>query len=242
MILIVKNSKMNSSSNSTEKDSQKINPLQSKTKSPKSIFPHLFAFSPNRDTLGGTSYLLIHQQGNILIDAPPWHEFNYLFCQQQGGVKYLFFTHRDGISKQVKQIKTDLNCELIIQEQEAYLLPNLDLSTFAYEYSLNDNCTLLWTAGYSPGSACLYDSRNQGILFSGRHLLPMKEQQITPLRLKKTFHWWRQLQNVKKLCDRFSADNLNYICPASNTGYLRGKGYVNHAYQKLHSLDLEQLK
>jgi hypothetical protein len=233
---------MNCNSNSREKESQAANSSQPQPKSPRSIFPHVFAFPPNRETLGGTSYLLIHQQGNILIDAPAWHELNYRFCQQQGGVKYLFFTHRDGISKQVKQLKRELNCELIIQEQEAYLLPNLDLTTFASEYSLNDTCTLLWTAGYSPGSACLYDSRNQGTLFSGRHLLPTNEQPITPLRGKKTFHWWRQLNNVRKLCDRFSADNLNYICPASNTGYLRGKGYVNHAYQQLQKLDLAQLK
>lgn len=227
---------MNPIYNSTEKNNQPPNLTNSPPKSPRLILPNIFAFPPNRETLGGTSYLLLHSQGNILIDSPFWHEFNYQFCQQQGGVKYLFFTHRDGISKQVKQIQAQLNCQLVIQEQEAYLLPNQNPLSFRDEYALNNHCTLIWTAGYSPGSACLYYSENQGVLFSGRHLLPIKDDQIMPLKLKKTFHWQRQLNNVQKLSDRFSSEMLNYICPAGNTGYLRGQGYVTDAYDKIQAL------
>ena len=224
---------MNPLNNSTEKNSQQTNTNKLQPKLPRLILPSIFAFSPNRNALGGISYLLLHHQGNILIDAPAWNDLNHQFCQQQEGVKYLFFTNRDAITKEVRQITTDLNCELIIQEQEAYFFPHLHPITFSDEYQLNDTCTLIWTAGYSPGSSCLYYSDNQGVLFSGRHLLPIKEGKLTPLKFKKTFHWRRQLTNVQKLCDRFSANNLNYVCPASNTGYLRGKGYVDDAYQKI---------
>ena len=221
---------MNSSNNLDSSNNQH----QRAPRYPKPILPHVFAFAPNKDTLGGTAYLLIHPQGNILIDCPGWQEANQEFCQGKGGVKYLFLTNRDGISKQVRQIKNDLQCDLIIQEQESYLLPNLQPLIFEQNYSLYDDCELIWTCGYSPASACLYYRHdNQGLLFSGRHLLPISQTQITPLRLKKTFHWRRQLKSTQLLIDRFSADSLHYILPGANTGYLRGLGYVDQAYEKL---------
>lgn len=221
---------MNSNLNSTEKNNQETNQINPRYKSPKLILENIFAFSPNRDTLGGTSYLLIHPQGNILIDCPLWHEFNQEFFLEKGGVKYLFLTNRDGISKHIGEIKKNLNCDLIIQEQEAYLLPNQNPIIFVQNYQIYDDCQLIWTSGYSPGSSCLYYGGDGGVLFSGRHLLPTGNNQVTALKLKKTFHHPRQLSNLKLLCDRFCEDNLNYICPGANTGYLRGKGFIDNAY------------
>lgn len=194
------------------------------SKYPKLILENIFAFAPSRDILGGTSYLLIHPQGNILIDCPLWQDDNRDFCLTNG-VKYLFITNRNGISKHISKIKADLNCELIIQEQEAYLLPNLNPLTFSQEYPLFEDCYGIWTCGYSPGSSCLYYSNNGGVLFSGRHLLPIAHNKIAPLKVKKTFHWLRQLRSVRRLCDRLSSQGIQYICPGANTGYLRGKGY-----------------
>ena len=233
---------MNNSHNFTTVNNHSPNITTRSPKYPKLILDHIFAFAPNKDTLGGTSYLLIHPQGNILIDCPPWQEFNQQFCAQQGGVKYLFVTNRDSISKQVRQIQQDLNCDLIIQEQESYLLPNLQPITFQNDYQIYDNCHILWTCGYSPASSCLYSSIHQGVLFSGRHLLPISPSEILPLRLKKTFHWQRQLKSVDLLKKRFNSDNLQYILPGANTGYLRGKGYIDRAYEKLTNLDLKTVQ
>ena len=210
---------------------------QRKSKYPRLILENIFSFAPNSDTLGGTAYLLIHPQGNILVDCPTWDEATFEFCQQQGGVKYLFLTNRDGISKKVRQIHQDLNCELIIQEQEGYLLPNLDPITFVKEHQIYDDCQLIWTCGYTPASSCLYLSQHQGLLFSGRHILPISPTEITALKLKKTFHWLRQLKSVQLLIDRFNEDNLTYILPGANTGYLRGQGYVDRAYNKLMTIN-----
>jgi glyoxylase-like metal-dependent hydrolase (beta-lactamase superfamily II) len=150
------------------------------------------------------------------------------FASNRGGVKWLFLTHRGGIGKQIAQIQENLGCQVLIQEQEAYLLPNLDLISFEQEFKLNPDCEVIWTPGHSPGSACLYYARHGGVLFTGRHLLPNREGKPAPLRIKKTFHWRRQLRSVKLLGARFSAETLSYICPGANTGYLRGQGYVTN--------------
>jgi glyoxylase-like metal-dependent hydrolase (beta-lactamase superfamily II) len=201
----------------------------------------LFAFPPNRDTLGGTSYLIVENEGNILIDCPAWDQIHLDFVRSHGGVRHLFITHRGAIGK-TAEIQQTFNCEVLIQEQEAYLLPGLTVTTFGTEFTLNSKIQLIWTPGHSPGSSCLYLQEQGGVLFSGRHLIPNQQGEPTPLRTAKTFHWFRQIKSVKLLLEKFTPETLNYICPAANTGFLRGKRVINNAYERLTSLDLSALQ
>jgi glyoxylase-like metal-dependent hydrolase (beta-lactamase superfamily II) len=212
------------------------------SKLPRSILEGVFAFGPNRDTLGATAYLILEENNNILIDCPTWNQENQQFLLDRGGVRWLFITHRGGIGKQVRQMQELFGCEVVIQEQEAYLLPEVKVTSFAKEFKFNDNCYAIWTSGHTPGSSCLWWAKQGGIIFSGRHLLPKSAHEIAPLRTAKTFHWFRQLRNVQTLRDRFNAQTLNYIVPGANTGYLRGKGFIDNAYQHLCELNLDLLK
>ncbi|WP_224411153.1 MBL fold metallo-hydrolase [Oscillatoria salina] len=209
-------------------------------KLPRLLRSGIFAFPPNRDTLGATSYFIVENDGNILLDCPAWHEVNHQFLNQHGGVKWLFLTHRGGIGK-VASIQAATGCEVIIQEQEAYLLPEVNVNSFEREVNLADKYVAIWTPGYSPGSACLYYQAEGGVLFTGRHLLPNQKGEIVPLRTAKTFHWLRQVRSIEKLRSRFSPETLQYICPGANTGFLRGKGIIDDAYQHLTKLDLSAL-
>lgn len=203
------------------------------------VFETVFAFPPNRDTLGGTAYLVLDSDaGNILIDCPPQSEEVQKFLAHHG-VGAIVITHRDGIG-QVKALQAQFSCPLIIQAQEAYRLPHLNPVTFQHEHRLSPAAQLIWTPGYSPGSACLYLQREGGVLFTGRHLLPNKLGQPVPLRLAKTFHWYRQLKSVQILRDRFTLGTLRYICPGASTGLLRGKRAIDEAYSQLEALDLER--
>lgn len=212
------------------------------SKSPRPILPGIFAFTPNRDTLGATSYFIVNKTGNVLLDCPAWNEVNQEFIMAQGGVKFLVITHRGSIGKSVMEMQKTLNCQVIVQEQEAYLLPEVEVTSFARNMTLGTNLELIWTCGHSPGSACMYSSEHGGVLFTGRHLLPKSQTEIVPLRTAKTFHWWRQLDSIKALRARFNAESLQYILPGANTGYLRGKGYIENAYECLSSLDLTALR
>jgi glyoxylase-like metal-dependent hydrolase (beta-lactamase superfamily II) len=211
-------------------------------KSPLPILDGIFAFPPNRDTLGGTAYLIIEPTGNILLDCPAWNESNQQFLQEKGGVKWLFLTHRGAIGKNIPEMQNFLNFTVVIQEQEAYLLPEIQLTTFSQDIQLNNHCQGIWTPGFSPGSSCLYCSTQGGILFSGRHLLPNQQGHPLPLRIAKTFHWLRQLGSVQKIRDRFNEQTLHYLCPGANTGFLRGKGIISSVYPYLAQLDLDSLQ
>lgn len=206
----------------------------------RAVLDTISAFPPNRDTLGATAYLIVENQTHILIDCPAWDRENQQFLQDRGGVSWLIVTHRGGIGK-VKEIQAAFGCQVLIQEQEAYLLPDLEVTTFEQEFNLTPQTQVIWTPGHSPGSSCVYSSVQGGVLFSGRHLLPNQQGLPVPLRTSKTFHWRRQLRSVALLRDRFSPNTLNYLCPGANTGFLRGKRVIEQAYQHLAALDLEAM-
>ncbi len=191
----------------------------------------VFSFSPNRETLGGTAYLIV-EEVNILIDCPAWNDTNQHFLEQHGGVQWLVLTHRGAIGK-VKEIQQTFGCNVLIQEQEAYLLPGLTITSFHQSLELTSQSRTIWTAGHSPGSSCLHYSGFGGILFTGRHLLPAPQGAVMPIKTAKTFHWRRQLQNVQKLVDEFTPETLRYLCPGANIGFLRGKASVDEAHQHL---------
>lgn len=210
-------------------------------KPPQAVLDAVFAFSPNRDTLGATAYFIVENSANILIDVPAIDEGNLEFLQQHGGVRWLYITHRGAIGKAAELSKA-LGCEVVIQEQEAYLLPEIAVTTFEKELALSPTTTAIWTPGHSPGSSCLYWSGSGGVLFVGRHLLPDKQGEPVPLRTSKTFHWLRQLRSVQLLIDRFTPDTLNYILPGANTGFLRGKKAIDRGWERLAGLDLAALQ
>jgi glyoxylase-like metal-dependent hydrolase (beta-lactamase superfamily II) len=216
-------------------------------KQPRPILEGIYAFAPNRATLGGTAYFIVEkdQKGdpaNLLIDAPAHDPETLNFIKAQGGVKSWVITHRGAIGA-AKALQAALTCNLIMQEQETYLLPDVpQIQGFPDQYDLGPDLEVLWTPGHSPGSACVYLARHGGVLFTGRHLLPDAQGHLQPLRFSKTFHWPRQLQSVKKLQDRFSAETLAYVCPGANTGFLRGEHIVRDAYHQLAEIDVTALR
>ncbi|MDW8202411.1 MAG: MBL fold metallo-hydrolase [Cyanobacteriota bacterium SKYGB_h_bin112] len=192
----------------------------------------ILAFPPNRDTLGATAYFIVEKDVNILIDSPAWTPINQQFLKDYGGVHYFVLTHRGAIAN-VKAIQTALHCPVLVQEQEAYLLPDVDVTTFQHSVILPGNIELFWTPGHSPGSCCCYHPAYGGVLFTGRHLLPNPNGILMPIKTSKTFHWRRQLKSVKWVYDRYSDATLNHICPGANTGFLRGRHTVTPAYSAL---------
>jgi len=214
-------------------------------KVPQPVFDTIFAFSPNRETLGGTAYLICDQNAdghsaNILVDCPALNETNQAFLTAQGGVHTLFITHRGGMA-QVKSLQDAFDCQVLVQEQEAYLLPTVATETFHRDRTLSPTSRVFWNAGHSPGSASLYHSLYGGVLFTGRHLLPVKGGAPSPLRLSKTFHWPRQLRAAQQLLTAFNPETLGTLCPGANTGFLRGEKKIPQAYSQLQSIDWETL-
>lgn len=212
-------------------------PVAQQQKPPRSVLPMVYGFPPNRETLGGTAYLIVENDDNTLIDPPFWTDTTQDWLKGQGGVKRLILTHRGAIAR-IADIQRAFNCEVIIHAQEAYLLPQVAVTTFDHHLSVTKTLEILWTPGHSPGSACVYWHSQGGVLFTGRHLLPTANGELAPIKTATTFHWPRQLGSVEVLKDFCRHKPLSYLCPGANIGFLRGTLAIANAQAVLQGINL----
>ncbi|QLL29863.1 MBL fold metallo-hydrolase [Thermosynechococcus sichuanensis E542] len=215
-------------------------PVAQQQKPPRLVLPMVYGFPPNRETLGGTAYLIVENDGNTLIDSPPWTESSQNWLREQGGVQRLILTHRGAIAR-VREMQRTFNCEVIIHAQEAYLLPQVTVTPFNHHLAIGETLEILWTPGHSPGSACVYWSGQGGVLFTGRHLLPTPTGELAPIKTATTFHWPRQLRSVEALKAFCRDKSLSYLCAGANIGFLRGTLAIANAQAVLQGIPLDNL-
>ncbi|MFO7630350.1 MAG: MBL fold metallo-hydrolase [Prochlorococcaceae cyanobacterium] len=213
----------------------------------------LWLFAPNRDTQGGSAWWLEAQAqpqaegeaGGLLIDCPALSEANLAFLRAQAAGT-LVLTGRQGHGK-VLRWQQALGWPVLVQEQEAYLLPGVErLQSFGAEHRLSGGGALLWTPGPSPGACVLHaQAAGQGVLFCGRLLLPVGPASLAPLRTRSTFHWQRQLLSLERLRLWLAASAGSapiWLASGAGLGALRGGKLGPDALQQLQSLDLEQVR
>ena len=122
------------------------------------VLESLWLFAPNRDTQGGSAWWLDgpgpQGAGGCLIDCPAFTEANLALLQGRGEGRILL-TSREGHGR-VRRFQEALGWPVLVQEQEAYLLPSVQgLDPFGAERELAPGLRLLWTPGPTPGASVL---------------------------------------------------------------------------------------
>ena len=109
----------------------------------------------------------------------------------------ILLTSREGHGR-LRRLQERFGWPVLVQEQEAYLLPNVEpLDTFAEEHTTSSGLRLLWTPGPTPGS-CVVHAPAPDLLFCGRLLTPLGPGQLGPMRHGRTFHWPSQLNSLAR--------------------------------------------
>lgn len=217
---------------------------------PQLVRPGLWLFAPSRDSQGGSSWLLEAGawggRGDLLVDCPGFTQANLDSLQRRTaevGPGTIVLTSREGHGR-CRRIQEALGWSVLVQEQEAYLLPSVpDLHCFGQRHSLAPGLELLWTPGPSPGSCVLHatgGAAGDG-LFCGRLLVPLGPGQLGPLRRTGTFHWQRQLNSIERLRQWLPAGSPEWIASGAALGALRGEKLLHGGADLLARLDLSAL-
>jgi len=200
----------------------------------------LWLFAPNRHSQGGSSWWLQgdSRQGRpaLLVNAPAFTSANLAFVQQRSADTVLVLTSREGHGETLRW-QRQLGLSVLVQEQEAYLLPGVEgLRRFGASLRLAEGAQLLWTPGPTPG-ACVLHVGAPGLdgLFCGRLLVPVGPGSLAPLRTARTFHGPRQQRSLQRLCDWLPADSPSWIATGAALGALRGECLVGNGAELLRS-------
>ncbi|MFO0017896.1 MAG: MBL fold metallo-hydrolase [Synechococcaceae cyanobacterium] len=224
-------------------------PLQPPGRPPTEVRPGLWLFAPHRDTRGGSAWLLSTAVGDVLVDCPAANPANLAFLEarrRRGQQGWITLTGRDGHGP-CRQLQRLLDWPVLVQEQEAFLLPNVErLRAFGAGLEPAPGLRLLWTPGPSPGACVLLcrDGLGPGtdLLFCGRLLVPLAPGRLQPLRRRLTFHWPRQLASLEALCRWLPPGSPAWIATGAALGALRGEALVGpEADRQLRQLDLAAL-
>jgi glyoxylase-like metal-dependent hydrolase (beta-lactamase superfamily II) len=153
------------------------------------------------DSFGASSYLIVREEGNVLVDSPRFAARLVRRIEELGGVRWMFLSHVDDIADHAK-FHNHFGCQRIIHEQE------LSAVSASMEWMLkgNDpqplgpNLLAIPTPGHTRGhTVLLYRDR---FLFTGDHLWwsPAHGR----LSASRTFCWhsWpKQVASVERLLD-----------------------------------------
>ena len=149
---------------------------------PQQIRPDLWLFPPNRDCRGGSSWWLDVNPEPVLIDCPPLTEATLTALQVLAAERRarILLTSREGHGR-LRRLQERVEWPVLVQEQEAYLLPGVqNLETFAEETTTASGLRLLWTPGPTPGHAVVHAPTPSDVLFCGRLLVPVASDRLAP--------------------------------------------------------------
>ena len=198
---------------------------------PLQIRPDLWVFPPNRDCRGGSSWWLDVGPEPVLIDCPPLSEATFAALRDlsQGRCARILLTSREGHGR-LRRLQERMPWPVLVQEQEAYLLPNVLMKdTFSEAFTTLSGLQLLWTPGPTPGSCVLLAPPPANLLFCGRLLTPLGPGCLGPIRQARTFHWFRQLASVSRLRDWIPPETSPELASGAALGALKGESLVPYS-------------
>ncbi|XP_068646605.1 uncharacterized protein [Aristolochia californica] len=155
----------------------------------------------SKKSFGATSYLIVHQEGNILVDSPSYKETLAQRIEMLGGARYMFLTHRDDVADHDRWSKR-LNCDRILHSEEVEKATSLVEMQLHGEgpWSLGADFELIFTPGHTEGCVCLL-YKPLKVLFSGDHFAKSSKNELT---MFEDYNWYsvpKQIESLRKLLD-----------------------------------------
>jgi glyoxylase-like metal-dependent hydrolase (beta-lactamase superfamily II)/ferredoxin len=166
---------------------------------PLTLAPGLFYCGFNsRKSFGGNSYFLRHPEGNWLIDAPRFVEHLARRIEEEGGIRYIFLTHRDDVAD-ASRYAARFGAQRIIHRLELSAQPDAERVLEGFEpVELAPGFLAIPTPGHTRGHCVLLAGRRY--LFTGDHIWWSRHRRrLTASREVCWYSWREQVASVRRL-------------------------------------------
>ncbi|MGD1939393.1 MAG: MBL fold metallo-hydrolase [Cyanophyceae cyanobacterium] len=173
----------------------------------------------SRQSFGAASYLILREEGNILIDSPRFTPPLVKRLKELGGVRYLYLTHRDDVADHQK-FHDRLGCDRILHEEdvtEKTVGVEIKL-TGAEAVAIAPDFTIIPVPGHTEGHTVALHTTREGtkVLFAGDHLAwsPMLEH-LYGFNRYCWYDWETQVKSMKRL----AAYDFEWVLPGHERRY-----------------------
>ena len=149
-------------------------------------------------SFGGNSYLVVHPEGNWLIDSPKYLPPLVSRFEELGGIRYIFLTHRDDVAEAAK-FAGRFGSRRIIHRKELASQPDAEIVIEGDgPIELEGGFVAIPTPGHTSGHCCLLYGRRY--LFTGDHLWWSRPlQRLNASREVCWNSWDDQIRSMDKL-------------------------------------------
>ncbi len=150
------------------------------------------------DSYGATSYLLLHPEGNWMIDSPRFSLPLVKAIRAMGGVQRMFLTHRDDVAD-ADRYATAFGAERFIHAAEHSAQPDAErVFEGADPIPVTRDITIVPTPGHTRGHAVLHVADRY--LFSGDHVWWSRTQKrLSASRSVCWYSWTHQTESMVRV-------------------------------------------
>jgi glyoxylase-like metal-dependent hydrolase (beta-lactamase superfamily II)/ferredoxin len=152
-------------------------------------------------SFGATSYLIVRERGNVLVDSPRFTRRLVKRIEDMGGIETMFLTHADDVADHQK-FRDHFGCRRVLHADDVrHNTRTIERPVEGIEpVALADDLIVIPTPGHTEGSACLL--YRETFLFSGDHVawsIPM--QRVYAFSGACWYDWDVQIESMERLAE-----------------------------------------
>jgi glyoxylase-like metal-dependent hydrolase (beta-lactamase superfamily II)/ferredoxin len=145
---------------------------------------------------GGSSYLILRPEGNLLVDSPRFSEPLVKRIAAMGGLRWMFLTHQDDVADH-RKFRERFGCERIMHADDAGFEVERRIDG-REAVRLDGDLTIIPTPGHTAGHLALL--HRDKFLFTGDHLWWDPEAGRLHASRRYCWHSWsEQRRSMEKL-------------------------------------------
>ena len=179
-------------------------------------------------SFGAASYLILREEGNILVDSPRFVPPLVKRLEALGGIRYLYLTHRDDVADHQK-FRDYFGCDRILHQDDI----SNDTSRIEIQLSGSDTVQLapdlliIPVPGHTKGhTVLLYDN---AFLFTGDHLAWSDSLQHLHAFRNACWYSWTELEkSMRKLADY----SFEWVLPGHGRRYHADRDTMHQQMQQ----------
>jgi glyoxylase-like metal-dependent hydrolase (beta-lactamase superfamily II)/ferredoxin len=159
----------------------------------------LFCGFASEDSYGASSWLIRRAGGNVLVDSPRWSSTLADRIDEEGGVAWMFLTHRDDVADHARW-RDRFGCERVMHGDDRGRMPIERVIGGHRPVAIDDDLLAVPVPGHTRGSCALI--YRDTFLFSGDHVWANDDEDgLECGRDVCWFSWNEQRASMRRLAD-----------------------------------------